>query len=547
MDNRLDFSGLSHYDDKIKDYIDSKISPSGDRVLLEYPITQYTFAEIKSILESGKSISLIERNNSNKVVYEYQAINVYFASNTEIVLEFIENDTITYKGTSYDTIDTNVYSVKNDNTWFGQTKCIAPSRYYTDAKLTEKQPLLVSGENIKTIDGTSILGSGNISFSNTYGNANLSVNASGAGEEGAKISKNSGAYIKLDNDTSGVKLDIKNNAGSTYIDKVIADKDYVDGKTSQATESTLGTIKLNPSKSITLNSGGQLEVGGRMGQFEGTTGLFAPNDREPRAVGDYSLLITDAKGMDIGNRAFAVVSGYGLTCKSAAAGSTQYRITNNYANRIIAKMCENGYISRDEATSKVERVVPVVSVQINGSSFTPDSSANSSTDIIITTAETLNPDSAITNIRLFGKMQSYATVHTGNGVASWGGGRNLILGGAVTKAGSSNDNCLVGMNIYSSGNGNACFGRQHIAVKNRGFLAGTGHDTSNAPSEGASAVGQYSYMDSSTLFAVGNGTAHTARSNAFEVRTDGIVLKSPNGTRYKITVDNSGNLTTTAI
>jgi len=28
---------------------------------------------------------------------------------------------------------------------------------------------------------------------------------------------------------------------------------------------------------------------------------------------------------------------------------------------------------------------------------------------------------------------------------------------------------------------------------------------------------------------------------------DGIVLKSPNGTRYKITVDNSGNLTTTAI
>lgn len=27
----------------------------------------------------------------------------------------------------------------------------------------------------------------------------------------------------------------------------------------------------------------------------------------------------------------------------------------------------------------------------------------------------------------------------------------------------------------------------------------------------------------------------------------GIVLRSPNGTRYKITVDNNGNLTTTAV
>lgn len=346
---------------------------------------------------------------------------------------------------------------------------------------------------------------------------------------------------------SGLEADVRIAGSEDYDTVLLADETYVDNKTAQATDTTLGTIKLNAGQNIGVDANGKLTVGGRMGQFEGTTGLFAPNDREPRAVGDYSLLITDAKGMDIGNRAFAVVSGYGLSCKSAAAGSTQYRITNNYANRIIAKMCENGYISKDEATSKAQRIVPVVSVTINGSAFTPDSSANSSNDIIITTAETLNPDGAITNIRLFGKMQAYATIHTGNGIASWGGGRNLILGGAVTKAGSSNDNCLVGMNIYSSGNGNACFGRQHIATKNRGFLAGTGHDTTNAPAEGASAVGQYSYMDSNTLFAVGNGSNNTARSNAFEVRTDGIVLKSPNGTRWKIAVDNNGNLTTTAI
>ena len=321
--------------------------------------------------------------------------------------------------------------------------------------------------------------------------------------------------------------------------------------TDLATETTVGLIKLNPSQNITLNANGQLEVGGRIGQFEGTTGLFAPNNREPRNVGNYSFLMTDALGIDMSaNRAMAVVSGYGIACRSAAAGSTEYRIQNNYQNRIIAMLCAGGYASRDEATSTQEQIVQVVSVTINGSSFTPDSSANPSgttSDIVIKTAKTLNPDSAITNIRLFGTMTSYATVHAGNGIKSGGGGRNLLLGGGVTKDGNSNDNCLIGNGIYSSGNGNACFGRYHIARKNRGFFAGTGHDSTNAPSEGASAVGQYSYMDANTLFAVGNGSSHTARSNAFEARADGIVLKSPNGTRYKIAVDDSGNISTTAI
>lgn len=39
-----------------------------------------------------------------------------------------------------------------------------------------------------------------------------------------------------------------------------------------------------------------------------------------------------------------------------------------------------------------------------------------------------------------------------------------------------------------------------------------------------------------------------ADNNAFEVTSDGaVVLKSPNGTRWKIAVDDSGNLTTTAL
>lgn len=334
----------------------------------------------------------------------------------------------------------------------------------------------------------------------------------------------------------------------TKITNALSTKANTTDLPTQATDSNLGLVKTNSAQSIYLDQNGNLFVGGRLGQFPTTTGIYASSDREPRNVGDFSFLITDAKGMDLNtNRAFALVSGYGLTIKSASAGATEYRVTNNYQNRIICKMCEGGYASKDEATSKIQQIIPIVSVTINGSSFTPDSSADSSTDIVIKTQQSLNPDSATTSIRLFGKMQSYSTAHIGNGITSLGGGRNLLLGGGVTKAGNSNDNCLIGMAIYSSGNGNACFGRQHIARKNRGFLAGTGHDTTNAQSEGVSAVGQWSFIDANTIFAVGNGTSHTARSNAFEVVDDGIILKSPNGTRFKIKVDDSGNLTTTAL
>ena len=322
-------------------------------------------------------------------------------------------------------------------------------------------------------------------------------------------------------------------------------------KTDVATDTDYGILKTNTAKSISLNSDGQLEVGGRMGQFPTTTGLYAPNNREPRAVGDYSFLITDAMGMDMtANRAFALVTGLGVTCKSGAKGTTEYHFTNNYNNRINCKMAENGYASIDEATSKVEQIVPVLSVTIDGQPFTPDSSPNSSSDIIITTAETLNPDAAIKNasIRLFGKITSYATAHIGNGIASWGGGRNLMLGGGLSKEGSGNDNCIVANAAYVNGNGNGVFGRFHIVRKNRGFFAGQGHDSTNATGEGVSALCNYSYIDDKTLLAVGNGTSHVDRLNAFEVLKDGgIVLRSPNGSRYKIAVDDAGNLTTSAL
>ena len=145
-------------------------------------------------------------------------------------------------------------------------------------------------------------------------------------------------------------------------------------------------------------------------------------------------------------------------------------------------------------------------------------------------------------------MESYATENIGYGIASWGGGRNLFLGGGISKDGSGNDNCVVANGAYVNGNGNGVFGRHHVIRKNRGFFAGQGHDSSNASGEGVSAIGQYSFIDSNTLFAIGNGSNHTTRLNAFEVLKDGsIVLRSPNGTRFKISVDDSGNISTTPV
>lgn len=304
------------------------------------------------------------------------------------------------------------------------------------------------------------------------------------------------------------------------IDGLLADK--VDN-TEKATDDTLGLMKTNSAKSISLNEDGQLEVGGRIGQFPGTTGLFAPDDREPRNVGNYCLMITDVKGAQMTNsRSFAVMSGLSITLKTAAAaGATEYHVSNTYANRLKCKICEGGFAAKDEATSGAVQVIPVVSVTIGGEPYTVSSAPDDPTqDIIITTESTLNPDDAITGIRAVGTMGAYSTAHIGNGISSVNGGRCLLLGSGITKDGSGNECGVVAQDTYVSANGSAVFGRWHILNKNRAFIAGAGHDTTNGRGEGLAAVGLYSLLDIKTLFAVGYGASHIARNNAFEVTID---------------------------
>lgn len=314
------------------------------------------------------------------------------------------------------------------------------------------------------------------------------------------------------------------NAIKTWIVGLLAGKVNT---TDIATDTSYGLVKLNTDESVTLNANGQLDVGGRLGAFSGTTGIFHSKDRAPRSVKDFSFLITDAKGMNLdAPRDFALVTGVNLSLsKSHAKGSTSYTVANNYANRIACAVLANGgYVGQSEAWSKENQIVRVTSVTINGQSFTPDSSANSSTPIVITTETTANPDSAVSTLRIFGGVTGgFCSEYIGQCV---GGsvGASLVIGQRVWS--NNNVNCIVSADVYNAGNGNAIFGRQHINKKSRWFISGTGHDTTNGIAEAGAVVGQWADIQSDTLFAVGNGTSHVARSNAFEVKTNGDIYKN---------------------
>lgn len=299
----------------------------------------------------------------------------------------------------------------------------------------------------------------------------------------------------------------------------------------EATDSTLGLVKTNSAESILLNSNGQLDVGGRLGQMANTSGIYHPKTAEPRNVANYSFMVTDAKGMNIGAaRVFGILTGYNVTLtKSHAAGSTSYTVANNYENRIrCSVLIGGGFVALSEADAVANRVVYVDSVTIDGQSFTPDSSANdSSKPITINVSSSVNPDSATNTIRIFGSITGgYCSQYIGQDVGG-ASGVSLVIGqNATTKSG--NGNVMVGLSLYNAGNGNSLFGRQIISTKNRWLLVGTGHDNTNGKSEAGVALGQWSNITANTVLAVGNGTNQTNRSNTFEILADGRIKS--NGT-----------------
>ena len=317
-----------------------------------------------------------------------------------------------------------------------------------------------------------------------------------------------------------------------------------------ATAEKLGLVKLNPNESVEVNANGQLTVGGRLGQFP-NGGVFYPTTIEPTNVGSSTFLMTDgAKNLSLGGRHFGIMAGAGITCKSASAGATEYRVSNTQANRFALFAAKGGRAAIDQTDAMNNGTALITSIKFaNGNDisayFGPTESSN---DIIITLERTINPSAATTKMRVYGTSTSNDVIVVGQGCGA-SGGKAISLGQSCHAGGNQ---CIAfGNASLSLANNSVAFGHTHLVNKQFCFSAGQGHDFTNG-SNGAGAVGIASEISSDTAFAVGNGVFNSngniTRSNALEVLKDGsIVLKSPNSTRYKIAVDNSGNITTTAI
>ena len=320
-----------------------------------------------------------------------------------------------------------------------------------------------------------------------------------------------------------------------------------------ATETTPGIIKLNPNESVDLNANGQLTVGGRLGQYP-DGGVFYPTTIEPTEVKASSFLMTDgAKGLSLGSRHFGIMAGANLTCKSAAAGATQYRLTNSQTNRFACFAGKNGRLAIDQTDAMTNGTALITDISFaNGDPISAYfGTTESSNDIIITVDKTVNPSAATTKLRIYGTSTSNDVIAVGQGVGATHG-KGIVLGQSCF--GGGNQIIALGNSVHVIANNSSGFGHTHLVNKQYCLAAGQGHDFTNA-SNGTSAVGICSDLKSDTAFAVGNGVFAASgaiiRSNAFEVTNDGgvIVPSSTSGStkKFKITVDDSGVISATEV
>ena len=331
-----------------------------------------------------------------------------------------------------------------------------------------------------------------------------------------------------------------------------------------ATETIAGLIKLNPGQAVYLDADGKLVVGGRLGQYP-DGGVYYPQTIDPTEVKSSSFLMTDgAQNLSLGSRQFAIMAGANLTCKSAAAGATQYRLSNTQINRFACFAGKNGRLAIDQNDAATNGTALITDISFaNGNPisayFGPTESSN---DIIITVDRTVNPSAATTKIRIYGTSTSNDVIAVGQGVGA-SGGKAISLGQSCFAGG--NQVIAFGNSSLALANNSVALGHTHIVNKQFCFAAGQGHDFTNA-SNGSGAVGICADMKSDTAFAVGNGafagTGVITRSNAFEVTntgmakcnsislTDGVIINSSTAGStklFKITVNDAGAITATEV
>jgi len=286
----------------------------------------------------------------------------------------------------------------------------------------------------------------------------------------------------------------------------------------KATDEQLGTIKTNTAKGIKLNNDGQLEIAGILGATN-DGGLFSPSSVTPKNVLAGSLLVTEASGTQLGKKSLSVTTGMTTTLLgSHPAGSTSYRVTNNYANRIMLAAFVGGRACLNENSAK-DGTVAITSITIDGSEYTPGSESTSTSPIIIALESSINPNASTASIRLYPSQAGFSNLLFGiAGVPNNSSGYSLV--GGQPALNRSNASAVIGNKLYNTGNSSLLSGREHINTKQNAFLAGQGHDTTNG-ADSVAAVGRFADIKGTTRFAVGIGSSSTNRKNAFEVNADG--------------------------
>lgn len=267
-------------------------------------------------------------------------------------------------------------------------------------------------------------------------------------------------------------------------------------------------------------------------------GLYYPTATQTIDVQESTVLITGIgatnllkDNSDDADASLVLIGDNNVPLASAsAAGATTY-------NMLAALNCVRDY---PELYSKLSALYTNIYLKADnnqdpvGKSPTSVSVASDGT-FTLTLASTVNPVSSVTSLKFGNGIGSSHTALTlGNGIYNNGmnslvvgmcsyntGAYSLVAGQAVYNDGGTGA-MVMGARSYNSARYSLLAGDSHKNVKLGAALFGVGHDSTNGP-EGIAAVGKYSLITSTTAFVVGNGTSVSARSNAFEVLTDGSV------------------------
>lgn len=417
--------------------------------------------------------------------------------------------------------------------------------YYTkeeiDILLGGKQNTLVSGTNIKTINGETLLGSGNIDIEGALYTATNGITISGSnvispvyGTTAGTIAQgndsriNNGQTAYEWGDHAGLYLPVTGGTVTGVIkspapvaDEDLANKDYVDSQ--------------SVIEALDEGSGIGYRIRGRNPDHYGNIGLEAVdlsfNSTESTtggATGSYSSAFgvqTTASGV--------ASSTFGASTEASGIASSAFGLMTTASGDYSLAF---GTMTAATGESSAAFGGSTIASGVASSAFGSGTEASGEYSSAFGDRATASGDYS----------SAFGNVTTASGDYSTAFGQNTTASGSRSAA--------FGYETEASGDFSSAFGFRSTANEFSSLAIG------QFSTEG---VVETSWTVGSPIFKVGNGTSPLNRSNAYTLYNDGrseqikdmevteigqgFVLKSPDGTRWRITVDNSGNLTTTSL